>query len=148
MQKNLAVHTIMEAMRTAYAKSGTRPLNCLKLHKRSWKAHKYCEWKACIICKQHVSLLNRLMNLVVKVLLKFIICFSISFRWYTFPNFCTQISCPLAYGVCISSKASATADLKHNIECCCFTFRQSSSRNSGRTMITNGRGLVSWQGSC
>ena len=29
--------------------------------------------------------------------------------WYPFPHFCMQISHPLAYGVCISSKASVTA---------------------------------------
>ena len=56
------------------------------------------------------------MNLMVKVLLKSGIRFSISFRWYAFQNFCTQISRPLAYGVRISSKASATADcIVHNI---------------------------------
>ena len=38
------------------------------------------------------------------------ICFSISFHWYAFWNFWMQISRPLAYGVCISSKASATTD--------------------------------------
>ena len=36
---------------------------------------------------------------------------NISFRWYAFPNFCTQISRPLAYGVRTSSKASVTAAL-------------------------------------
>ena len=35
--------------------------------------------------------------------------FAISFRWYAFPNFCTQISRPLAYGERISSKGSTTA---------------------------------------
>ena len=55
--------------------------------------------------------LNRLMNPMVDVLLKCVIRFSISFRWYAFPNFCTQISRPLAYGVRTSSKASATAAL-------------------------------------
>ena len=49
------------------------------------------------------------MNLVVKVLLQCVIRFSISFRWHAFPKFCTQISRPLAYGVRISSRASATA---------------------------------------
>ena len=34
---------------------------------------------------------------------------SISFRWSAFPSFCSQISRLLAYGVRISSKASATA---------------------------------------
>ena len=50
-----------------------------------------------------------LMNLVVKVPLNCVIYFSISFRWCAFPNFCSHISRPLAYGVRISSKASATA---------------------------------------
>ena len=49
------------------------------------------------------------MNPAVNVLLKCVIRFSISCRWYAFPNFCTQISRPLAYGVRVSSKASATA---------------------------------------
>ena len=70
-----------------------------------------CEMKARIVCKEHFISLNRSMNLVLKVLLKCAIGFSICFRWYAFPNFCTQISRPLAYGVRISSKASATAEL-------------------------------------
>ena len=49
------------------------------------------------------------MNSAAKVLLKCGIRFSISFRWYAFPIFCTQVSRPLAYGVRISSKSSATA---------------------------------------
>ena len=49
------------------------------------------------------------MNLVEKVFLKCIILVSISFCWYTFLNFCTQICHPVAYGVHISSKASPTA---------------------------------------
>ena len=72
MQKNLAVHKIMEVMHTTYREEA---------------------------------------ELSGKVLLKCIICFSISFRWYTFPNFCTQICYPLVCSVCISSKASVTADL-------------------------------------
>ena len=61
------------------------------------------ERKACIVCEEHCISLN----------LKR--CFwnasfvSLSFRWYAFPNFCLQISRPLAYGVRITSKASATA---------------------------------------
>ena len=54
-----------------------------------------------------------------KMLLKCVICFS--FRWYTFQNFCTQISCPLAYGVHISSKASVTAELNPVL---CWTLSQ------------------------
>ena len=65
--------------------------------------------KRASFAKNFFNLLNRLMNPVVKVLLKCVICFSISFRWYTFPSFHMQISHPLAYSVCISSKASATA---------------------------------------
>ena len=49
------------------------------------------------------------MRQVVKVLLECVIRFSIYFRWYAFPNFCTQMSRPFAYVVRISSKASATA---------------------------------------
>ena len=47
-------------------------------------------------------------NLVVKVLLKCVICFSTDFFWYTVPNFRTKVSRPLVYSVCISSKAAAT----------------------------------------
>ena len=48
-----------------------------------------------------------------RVLLKCVIRCSISFRWYAFPNFCTQTSRPLAYGVRISPKASATAGQRY-----------------------------------
>ena len=42
--------------------------------------------------------------------------FSTSFGWYAFPNLCTQISRPLVYSVCISLKASVTADNhSHNV---------------------------------
>ena len=51
-----------------------------------------------------LPLLNRSTNPVVKVLLKCIIRFSISLRWYAF---CTHISRPLAYDVRISSKISS-----------------------------------------
>ena len=50
------------------------------------------------------------MNLVVKVLLKCVIRCSVSFGTH-FRIFCTQISCPLAYGVHISSTAGATPEL-------------------------------------
>ena len=68
-----------------------------------------CGRKACIICKEHFISLNHLVSSVVKVVLKCGIRFSISLCWCSFPKFCTQISCPLAYGVCISSKANTTA---------------------------------------
>ena len=68
-----------------------------------------CEGKACILCEEYFISLNHLMNLVVKVLLKCSIHSSTSFCCYTFPNCCMQISPALAYGVHISSKASATA---------------------------------------
>ena len=53
---------------------------------------------------------NILFRWIWKMLLKCGIHFSISFRWYAFPNFCAPISRPLVYRVRISSKASATAD--------------------------------------
>ena len=68
-----------------------------------------CERKARIVCIENFIWLNRLMNRVVKMLLKCVNGFSISFRWYAFSNFWTQVSRPLADGVPISSKASATA---------------------------------------
>ena len=77
--------------------------------KRSPKALECCGRKVHIIWKQHF-LLNRLTNLVVKVHLKCVICFSISFRWYAVPNFRMQISRPPAYAVHISSKASVTTE--------------------------------------
>ena len=52
------------------------------------------------------------------VVLKCFIHFSISFRCCAFPNFCTPISRPLAYGVRISSKASPTADICHAVISC------------------------------
>ena len=59
-----------------------------------------------------------------KLLLKCFIHFSISFHWYTFPNFRTQICCPLTWCVCISSKASATtvySIIAMRTYCCWFT---------------------------
>ena len=67
--------------------------------------------KARIVYGQNLISLNRSMNPVLKMPLKCAICFSISFRWYAFPNFCAPISRPLAYGVRTSTKASATAAL-------------------------------------
>ena len=83
-------------MRTVHAKSGTRSQHVSNYTrgKRSRKAREYCERKARIVCEHFISL-NRLMALVVTVLLKCSIRFSISFRWYGFANFCTQISRPL-----------------------------------------------------
>ena len=82
---------------------------CLKLGTRQTitEAREYCEGKGLIVSEERFVSLNRLM--VVKVLLKCVISFSISLRCYAFPSFCTQISRPLAYSVRISSKASATA---------------------------------------
>ena len=87
---NLAVRRIIEAMHTAYAKSGTRfqHVSNYTWGKRSRKAREYCERKARIICEHFMSL-NRLMNPMEKVISKGVIRFSISFRWYAFPNFCT-----------------------------------------------------------
>ena len=71
------------------------------------KHTRVCKRKARIVCGEHFISLNRLMNVVVKVLLKCGIRSSTSFRWYTFPNFRTQISHPLPYGVRTSSKPVA-----------------------------------------
>ena len=67
------------------------------------------ERKLRIVCEHHFISPNCLMNPVVKVLLRCVIRFPISFRWYAFPNYRTQISRPLACGVRFSSKDSATA---------------------------------------
>ena len=121
MHKNLAVHKIMGEIHTAYTKSGTwSEPQTTHDHRRH---HKYCDRKVCIVCERFVSL-NRLMNPLEKVLLKCMICVSISFRWYAFLNFCAQISCPLAYGVRIPSKATMTADhstvllFRPHFKCC------------------------------
>ena len=107
---------LMEVMQTANTKSGTLPQHVSNYTwgKQSWKTHKYCDRKVCIICEQPFISLNRLLNLVAKSLLKCVIRFSISFPLYTFPNSCLQISCPLAYSVHISSKASVAADTLHS----------------------------------
>ena len=77
--KNLAVRKIMEAMRTACAKSRIRSwrVSNYTWGKRSRKMREYCERKARIVCEPHFSIsLNRMM--AVKVLLKCAIHFSIS----------------------------------------------------------------------
>ena len=50
-----------------------------------------CEGKRTSFAKNIFISLNCLMNLVVNVLLKCVICFSISSRWYALLSFCTQI---------------------------------------------------------
>ena len=81
-KNQLAVRKIMEAMRTASAKSGIQSQH---VSNYTWRK-----------CEQHFSnSLNLLM--VVKVLLKSAIRFSHSFHWHAFPNFCRQISRPLGY---------------------------------------------------
>ena len=77
--------------------------------KRSRKTREYCERKARIVCEHFFhELFDEPGG---KLALKCAIRFSISFRWYAIPIFCTQISRPLSYGVRISLKASATAVL-------------------------------------
>ena len=86
--KNLAVYKIMEAMRTAYAKSGiqSQHVSNYTWGKQSRKARKYREMEARVVCEHFNISLNRLM--VVKVLLKCAIRFPL-FRRYAFQ--CTQI---------------------------------------------------------
>ena len=69
--KNLAARKIMEAMRTAYAE------------KETGRSHN-------TFANNIYISLNRLMNPVLKVLLKCVIRFPISFGWYAFLNFCTR----------------------------------------------------------
>ena len=99
--KNLDVRKIMEAMRTAHAKKRDTGSTHLKqnMTQKIMEHTRACKRKARIACEEHFISLNRLINLVVKVLLKCSIRFSISIRWYAFPNFCAQISRPLACGV-------------------------------------------------
>ena len=112
MHKNIAVHKLMDQS-NAYSTCGKKPdsiSTCLKrnIMQMIMEHTRVCERKACFICEEPL-LLNCLMDFVVKVLLKCVICISISLRFQIFPNFCTQISRPLTCCVCISSKASATA---------------------------------------
>ena len=100
--KNLAVRRSMKAMRSAYStpKTGLG----LKTSQTNHDANDHGTYASCVKGKRASFTKNIL------VVLKCGIRFSISFRWYAFPNFRTQISRPLAYSVRISSKASATAD--------------------------------------
>ena len=107
--KNLAVRKIMEAMRRAYTKRGTIDLNTSQTTHEANDHEKHSS----IVKGKRASFANNvwfhwMMNPVVKVLFNCVICFSISFCWYAFPNFRTQISRPLAYGVRISLQAGAT----------------------------------------
>ena len=99
--KNL-VRKIIEAMRIAHAKSGIQSKH------RPQTTHEAKRSRKAGVCDEHFISLNRLMDSVVKVLLECVNRFSISFRWYAFPNFCTQIFRPLAYGVRIPLKVGAT----------------------------------------
>ena len=101
----------MDAMCTAYAKGRTQ-----SEHISNWVEENNHGIHASIVKGKHALFANNilfgwncLMNLVVKVLLKCVIHFFISFPWYAFPNFRTQISRPLAYSAHISSKAGGTA---------------------------------------
>ena len=108
--KNLAVPKTMEVMRNSVCRAGlSLSTSQTTRGKRSWKAHKFCERKLCIICKHYFSiLLNCLM--VVKVLLECVICFSMLVLYGCISKFCVQISRLLAYSVHISLKASTTTD--------------------------------------
>ena len=102
--KNPDVRKIMEAMRTQKTALGLNTSHTK--HDATITEHtRVCERKVRIACEEHFISLNRLMNLLVKVLLKCNIRFSTSFRWYAFPNFCKKF-------LVHSSKASATADRK------------------------------------
>ena len=103
----------MEAIRAAYAEKRDSVSTHLKLHlKQMITEGTRILWKesAHRLRTTFFFSLNRLMNPVPSpVLLKCVIRFPVSFRWYAFSNVCTQISRPLACGVRTSSKASATA---------------------------------------
>ena len=107
-----AVHKVMEVMRTANAKSGTRSLTRLKLQTK--QAIMEGTW---VLWKEGAHRLRTPFYVAesfgkpggkgaFEIRHSFLY---ISFCWYALPNFCTQISRPLAYGVCISSKASSAA---------------------------------------
>ena len=57
-----------------------------------------------IVCEKHLISLNP----VIKVLLKCVIRFSTSFRWYAFSNFCSDISRALAYGMRMKASRLST----------------------------------------
>ena len=94
-------------MRTAYAKNASQTTDQANVNGRHANIVK--GKPAHRLRKTVYFALNRLMNPAVKVLLKCTIRLSIYCRWYAFRNFCTQIYRLLAYGVRISSKASASA---------------------------------------
>ena len=110
MHRNLPVSKTVEAMCMAYAQKRyavNSPMSQTR-HEANDHGRYACIVKGkWIVCEEHLFLMNHLMNPGVKVLLKCVIRFSISFCWYIFLNFCTNISRPLAYCVCIS-KASMT----------------------------------------
>ena len=93
-------------------KNGTRPTR-LKLHMRQTiQEDMQVLWKESVHSCEHVISLNRLMNPVVKVLLTNTSFVSL-FRFVRMSEFWTQISRPLAYGVRISPRASATTACEH-----------------------------------
>ena len=109
--KHLAAGKIMEAMRNSarrkraryqHASNYTNEENDHGRHARAM-----CEESESFAKNFSISL-NRLMNPVVKVLLKCVIRFSISLPCFAF-SVCKFLEGPLAYGVRISSKTSATA---------------------------------------
>ena len=100
--ENRAVRRIMEEKQNSVS---TR----LKLHEVNDRGRHASIVKGKRASFANISVFCSIVWLLVKVLLECPIRFSTSNRWYAFPNFCTQISRPHAYGVHISSKASATA---------------------------------------
>ena len=119
--KNLGARKIMEAMRTA---NGTRSLHVSNKtwRKRSRNLREYVKRKRALLVKNIIFRWIIWWTYWVKVLFMCGIRFSISFHWYAFLNFCTQVSHPLAYGVRISSKASAAADYSTNSHYLARTF--------------------------
>ena len=111
--KHLAARKIIEAMCTAYEQNTKIRDSVSTLLKQNMtqmitEHTRVCGRKARIVCEENFISLNRLMNSVVKVLCiqmrhSFLYFFSLV---YAFPNCCTQISRPLAYGVRISPKVA------------------------------------------
>ena len=100
------------------------------LYAKSWKRCVQRTHKTVLGLRLHMRqtitegtrIVCRLMNLVVKVLLKCVIRFSISFRWCAFQNFCTQISCPLAHcTVYASSRKVARPLMIHDVTNRCYS---------------------------
>ena len=104
----------MGVMRTVYAKSGiqSQHVSNYTRGKRSRKAREYYERKARIVCEQHFDCVSLHRLLAVKVLWKCANRFSVSL--VRISEFLYAISRSLAYGVRISSNASATAVLSCN----------------------------------